>query len=216
MAKRRVVEVKLEKVRLEATGLAGKRREQRLVQASLIWPRGAIAQRLALKTLEFANGEIDLGQESWTSRILFKEPVEGRFGISVGVTVPVTDAQLKKFLGYVSSSLLKLAGSEAAGVIDSAIVGGIAKAPLYGLAGLVTSLSKEAPAVAAEGELDLQAASLKATGKAKKLTVPLFASRTVYRSVRTRKKGRTTTSRRVLIKEGDPNGEAVVSVMALG
>ena len=201
MAKRRVLEVKLEKAHLDATGLAGSRKEQRMVRASLIWPRAAISERLAYKTLEITDGAVDMTSKDWTSRILFKEPVEGRIGISVGISVPVTDAQVKKFYGYVGSSLLKLVGSESSSAISSSIVGGLLKAPLYGLASMVTSLSKESPAIVAEGVVDLQSNSLKATGKARKITVPLLASRTVYRTVRKTRAGKKTTSRRVLIKK---------------
>ncbi len=205
-----VLELLLRDIRLTARP-QGKARSRHVLTATLLWPRPLIAQRQAVRDVTLVDGHADLAQQPWTERVLFKENVEGRFGILLSLSDALTDAALERVLRAVASEAIKaqgalLAGELAGGVLPVALW----TAPLSVLARDVARPSD--PAAFARGAID--AASEQAippTGETSGLwTVPLVAARDVTRTSRQRRAGKLRTIRRVVHTAGEPLGEATL------
>ena len=110
---RGTVELALESVRGEGPlASGGARPTERLVTATLLWPRPLIAERVAVRTLAFERGGLDLSERDWTERILFKETVEGPFGLLLQVSEPLAATQVARLAAAFGAALLRTAGTE--------------------------------------------------------------------------------------------------------
>jgi hypothetical protein len=87
--------LKLHQVSLEAplnqTG-------QCLILAELILPRKGIARKAALKDLSLSKGKRSFARAPFYETALFKEKVDGRFGIKLSVSRPLKNPELNQFL----------------------------------------------------------------------------------------------------------------------
>ena len=220
MSARSVVEVLLEGVELVERGVQHGRTTRHMVLAALVWPRPAIAERTALKDLELPSGVIDLGSLDWTDRILFKETVEGPFGIKVDVTDVVTDNQVADFLRVMASAAVQLAGAEVAGLATAPFVKGLVKVPFQHGSKLIASAGKKAARVIARGQVDIgleegeeggdTGGRLVARGEEVVIEVPLCAPARIERVTRSTSGGATRSRRRTVLKKGEPNGKALL------
>ncbi len=115
---------------LEIPSLARKTLSRHVLQAALLWPRVAIARKAQEQPLEIKKGKVNAETLPWGRRMLFKEGVEGHFGISLAVTVSLTQTEWENCLKYLLGQSFKLA----AGVVDDYEPGGdLAALPLkYG------------------------------------------------------------------------------------
>ena len=77
---------------IEIPSLARKALSRHVLQASLLWPRVAIAKKTQEQPLEIKNGKVSAETLPWGRRMLFKEGVEGHFGLSLAVTVSLSKA----------------------------------------------------------------------------------------------------------------------------
>lgn len=210
MYKRRILELSLERVELNVAGGRKKRGNKHMIIACLTWPRPAIAERISVKTLEFENNTADLSRSDWTTRILFKETVQGTFGLEVSVTEQLSNSQVSEFIGFMASSILKLAGAEAGELAASSLGAGLIKLPFTYLSKLVSASGKKPANMIATGTVDLRADSKWKAGKLVRIEIPLTAPETIYKTVRSRKHGELSTRRRTLLKAGAGNGTAVL------
>jgi hypothetical protein len=205
MPKRRVVEILLDDLVLTLPDDARKKASRRLLTVSLVWPRPAIAERVAVKKLDLASNQFKAVESSWSRRILFKETVQGPFGVQVEVSEPVNDSQVGEFIQSLSQMLLKLGGGLAEDAASTALAGDVFAGPFDLAAKAGATAAKKGPRSVAAGELDV---SIPAKSKKKgSWTLPLTAPRTVYRVERVRKRGASERRRRVVLKEGAPCGE---------
>ena len=137
----RVLEVLLDRVEVKETG--DRKAGQHMVMASLVWPRPRIADREAVKTFALEKGVLDLKKSTWIKRVVFKEVIDGPFGIEFGVTERVTESQFTEFLRFMSSSVLKMAGGEAEDVMTNALLGGVVKVPFQFLAKMISDITMQ-------------------------------------------------------------------------
>ena len=67
-------------------------------QVDLIWPRTGVAKKSGAREFVFRKGVCDFTDEPWTKRVVFREEVEGRCGLAVSVTEPVSVQKVRRFL----------------------------------------------------------------------------------------------------------------------
>ncbi|OVE75350.1 hypothetical protein BVX97_04935 [bacterium E08(2017)] len=205
MSKRKVMELLLDKVELEHTGSMSSRKGTHVVVVNLIWPRPAIAERSAVKTIKLEGNSAVPGKSEWIDRILFKETVEGPFGITASVTEPLSDGALAKFLSYAGSSLFKIAGGEVEDMMPVPLLGNMAGIPFVFLSKLVKERGEMPADVIAEGGVSLKAATGSKAVK-KKIVIPLTVPKNVYRTTGKRGPRSGPARRKVILKEGESNG----------
>ena len=209
MVKRMVCELSLERVEVGVSG--ANKTGMHMLLASLVWPRAAIAERVAIKKLRMDGDAADLSKAGWTGRILFKEIVQGPFGIEIGLTGPLADPQIERLLSFVGSTLLKLAAAGAGDAASTDLGGGLMKIPFQLLAGKTTQPKPEDAPLIASGRVDLPAAEEWQAGKTVRVEVPLTAPRTIHKTTRQRRHGEVSARRRTLLKAGESNGRAILT-----
>jgi len=210
MYKRRTVEILLEKISVrEDESPAGKGGNRRMLVGRLIWPRSTIAERVSVRALDFNKGACDLHQEKWSDRILFKETVQGTYGLHLGLSGEVTDNQIGHFLKYAAGSIFGIAGKEAEDLSSSTLGAGIAGIPFKYLKSLLSGADNDVDFVG-EAVMDLDADG--SNGKEIRLSLPLSARETLYRTERKQKGGELESRKRILYREGEANGEVVIVV----
>ena len=141
----------------------------RLVTVDLICPRASIAKKTAAKEVKFQKAKADLKGQGWTERVMFREDVDGHFGLAVQLSEVLDDEWFEKFLRTTAKIALKefrdLAKSYTVGISD------IASAPINALAQLEGTYP--GPKTVAQGVLDVTEAMLPEAGKAVTVEVPL-------------------------------------------
>ncbi|MFC1462456.1 hypothetical protein ACFLQU_02515 [Verrucomicrobiota bacterium] len=208
--KRQILELTLEKLSLEVTGARKNANSVHVVTVGLIWPRPAIAEKLAVKVLDVAGKSCSLARKPWVERILFKETVEGPFGVELTVSEPVSDRQVADFMRFMGSAMFKLAASEVADLVVNPLAGALTGTPLRYLSKEISSSGKKAPRIIAAGSVDLRAEDLVRHGKNSPVKLRLRTEEGVHSVVRTRKHGKSSVRKTTLLEAGQPNGEAVL------
>lgn len=84
MARRKILEILLDRVQIEETGGRASRDAQHLLLVTLVWPRARVEECVAVKPISLDQKAADLRKSMWIERILFKELVQGPFGMHVG------------------------------------------------------------------------------------------------------------------------------------
>ena len=165
--KKTAVEIQL--VRAELTGVPEKRllKSRNLGCVDLIWPRTGIAKKSVAREMVFKKGRVDFSGEEWTKRVLFREEIEGRCGLAVTITEPVSVQLARRFLRLTAKYALKMG----ADFMEKAMVGyaDVASAPFDALAQMIGE--KDTPKAIAQGVLDI--CELPAEGGETLVTVPL-------------------------------------------
>lgn len=210
----RAFEVLLDRVEVKETG--GRKDGRHMVMVSLVWPRPRIAERVSVKTIDIEKGSVDLRKAKWMDRVVFKELINGPFGMKIGVTERVTESQFAEFLRYMASSVLKVAGGEAEDMIVNAVLGGIVEVPFEFLAKMLSKSVKDGPKVIASGSLDLHSEETWKKNESKQFKVPLTAPETIYKVTRSRREGTFQTRRRKLMEAGTDNGIIVFTGKVYG
>jgi len=182
-----------------------------MVTAGLVWPRSTIAERVAIKTLDFEDNTADLSRSDWTSRVLFKETVQGPFGLELSVTEHLSNDQVREFVKFMGSSVLKLTGAEAGDLVESSMGAGLVKLPFQYLGKLVAGSSRKSAGVVGAGTVDLCADGGWKVNEVVRVEIPLVTPETIYMTARTRKHGELSSRRRTLLKAGRENGVAVLT-----
>ena len=152
----RTLEMLLNKVEVKETG-AKRKQGRHMVIATLVWPRPRIAERVYAKTVELEENAVDLKKADWITRIVFKELVDGPFGIELKVTEAMSDSQIADFFRGVGSALMKLTGNEAEDMMASSLAGGLVKMPFQYLSQYISDLGDNGPKIIASGSLCLHA-----------------------------------------------------------
>jgi len=203
----RTLEMMLDRVEVKETG-ARRKDGQHMVIATLVWPRPLIAERVSAKMLGFEGNVVDLKKSDWITRIVFKERVDGPFGIELGVTERMSDSEIADFFKFLGSSLMKLMGNEAEDMMVSSLAGGLVKIPFQFLSKFITDLGDKGPKIIAGGSICLHAEETwkKKNTETKTFKVPLTAPETIYKVTRTRRQGRLQTRKRKLLDAGSENG----------
>lgn len=197
--RRTTLEVTLEAIDGGLAWATGKRATERLVTATLIWPRPLVAGRVSAHTLPFRKDGLDLTGRDWSERILFKEQVEGPFGLTIQVSESLTAQRLAHITAAIGEALLRAAGSEAAHVAVGPGLTSLARFPFTFLAGQFAGIGK-IPNVVAAGRITLE------PGTSGPIEVPLRVPEDVVRVRQVRRVGRTQPRREVIRRRDDPAG----------
>ena len=157
-------------VKAELNGIPEKAllKSRNIGQVDLIWPRTGVAKKSGAREFVFRKGVCDFTGEPWTKRVMFREEVEGRCGLAVSVTEPVSVQKVRRFLRLTAKYALKMG----ADFMEKAMVGyaDIASSPIDALAAMIGE--KDVPAVIAQGVIDVD--ELPAEGEEREITVPLI------------------------------------------
>jgi len=161
--------VEIQLVKAELTGIPERRllKSRNLGCVDLIWPRTGVAKKSAAREMVFKKGLADFTSEEWTKRVLFREEVEGRCGLAVTITEPVSVQLARRFVRLTAKYALKMG----ADFMEKAMVGysDIATSPIDALAQMLGE--KDAPKAIAQGVVDVM--DLPGEGEEKAMTIPL-------------------------------------------
>jgi hypothetical protein len=156
-------------VRAEVKGIPEKAllRSRNIGQVDLVWPRTGVAKKSGAREFVFRRGVCDFTAEPWTKRVVFREEVEGRCGLAVSITEPVSVQKVRRFIRLTAKYALKMG----ADFMEKAMVGyaDIASSPIDALAAMIGE--KDVPAVIAQGVLDV--VDLPTEGEERTVSVPL-------------------------------------------
>ena len=141
----------------------------RLVTVDMVCPRASIARKTAAKEVKFQKAKADLKGQGWAERVMFREDVDGHFGLTVQLSEVLDDEWFEKFL----RATFKIALKEFRGLMQKYTVGidDIASAPLDALAQMEGTYP--GPKTVAQGVLDVTEEILPEAGKAVTVEVPL-------------------------------------------
>ena len=161
------IEFLLVKAELKGIPEKGLSKSRNIGQLDLIWPRAAIAKKSGAREMVFKKGVCDFAAEPWTKRVIFREEVDGRCGLTVSITEPVSIQKVRRFLRLTAKYALKMG----ADFMEKAMVGyaDIASSPIDALAAMIGE--KDVPKVIAQGVLDIE--DLPAEGEERTVVVPL-------------------------------------------
>ena len=205
--KRNTVEIQLRGITGEGPWRRGSKSSKRVVTVSLIWPRPLVASRVAVQTHTFTHQGLDLSAMDWSERILFKENVEGPYGIIVQISQSMTTQQIARVAGAIGDAVLRAAGSEAARVAVGPGMTALARFPFNYIAGEISNLGKTAQVVAAGR------ATLLPGAQEGMFEIPLQIPEDVVQTRRTTRGGRTQIRRQTLHKAQDPAGMAQLELI---
>ena len=141
----------------------------RLVTVDMVCPRASIARKTAAKEVKFQKAKADLKGQGWTERVMFREDVDGHFGLAVQLSEVLDDEWFEKFLRATSKVALK----EFRDVVQQYTVGisDIASAPIDALSQLEGTYP--GPRTVAQGVLDVTEEMLPEAGRSVMVEVPL-------------------------------------------
>ena len=204
--RRNTVEMHLRAIEGAGPWARGGAKVDRLVTVSLLWPRPLVASRVAVQTHAFHKDGLDLSTVDWSESALFKENVEGPYGVVVQISDSMTSQQVARLAGAIGSAVFRAAGSEAARVAVGPGLTALARFPFNFLAGEISNLGKDAGVVAA-GRV-----TLVPEDKVRLVEIPLQVPEDVVQVRRSTRGGRSRTRRETIHKAGDPAGVAKLAL----
>jgi hypothetical protein len=212
MYKRRILEIRFEKIELASIGAGA---STHVVAARLIWPRPAIAEKIAIKTLSFRSGSAaPQATAPWSGSILFKETVQGPCGLEIAVTRQVSDSQAARFAQSVYAAALNALGSQVGATVAAGSWVGLLQFALRHGAKAAGDPARNGPPALAVGSIDLPPSGLAAPGKTTQAVVPLVAPETLYEVRKRRRQGEMHLRRERVLAAGEPNGQARLTLTA--
>lgn len=197
--RRDTLELELERVDGGALWKQTRKAADRLVTATLVWPRPLVAERVAARPHRFDRNGLDLADRDWSERILFKENVEGPFGVVVQVSETLTAQEVKRISAALGAAVLRTAGNEAARLAAGPWLTTLARFPFTHLAGELSGIGKT-PKVVAAGRITLL------PGTPGPIDIELTVPEDIVRVQRVRTGGHSRTRRRTIHRRGDPAG----------
>lgn len=203
--RRNTVEMRLQSIEGEGPWSQGRKQSERIVTVSLIWPRPLVASRVAVQTHHFSREGLALAGWDWSERVLFKETVEGPFGVIVQVSQSMTAQQLTRVAVALGDAVLRAAGAEAARIAVGPGLSAMARFPFTYIAGELSGFGKTAKVVAA-GRTTLL------PGEAGTVEIPLAVPEDVVQQRGSTKAGRSQTRRETLHKQGEAAGKAILEL----
>lgn len=210
---KRMLEITLHAMRVPVTGTGTDKETTHRLTAELIWPKVGTARKNSSQSFGLKKGVADFERVHWGKRILFRETVEGRFALGVTLTENLDYEDLEKFLRFWAGAALGL-GADVADKTAGPL-GDLAAVPLDYAAKAVAKYP--GAALLAEGLVELDAAEFPPSGGTRLLTVRLTAARRLMRIVRRSAgdKGPAKTTRKLLLAQGDDNGEVTLLMRSL-
>lgn len=210
------LDILIESFELLSGVFAGKSR--RVADFKLVYPRLAIAQKTSSKTIELNGGAIvKPAFDTWTERILFKESVQGTFGLEIAISEAVSAKELENAASATASSLVRLLGGLAADAVGLKALNSFAELPSAGIAKFLSGASYSAR-TDATGAIDVPGetyAHLK-PGDGTVVTLPIVAARDIVKETRRPTKSRPdAATRRTIARQGDAVGSIALRLRAI-
>ena len=210
------LEISIASITLDKTAFKG--RSKRVADFRILYPRLTVAQKTFSKTLTVEDARmVKPAFDSWTDRILFKEPVQGAFGIEFSISEAVSEKDLENAAATATASLLRLLGDAASDALGLKAASGFVELPANALAKAITGSTYSAK-TAAQGSLDIlesDYAALKA-GEERTLSFKMLAARDIveerHRATKTQS---DRVTRRTLVKADAPVGTVTLTLKAL-
>ena len=201
------VEISLVSCSLSKTLNGRKKESAHLLQSTLIWPRAGIASRKQSSKVEMLSGLLDMSDQSWVRRIVFKENVHSTFGIAVDITEAMGSEVLEEFLRFMASIVLSLG----ADLVEDTVIpaGEIAAAPINYFAKKIKKMPE--PSMIACGVVDVRTDEIPAKGCVL-VKIALSSPREVVKRSRRTVNKKTKVTKKVLMKKGESNGELTLSI----
>ena len=184
--------------------VAGPRKKDgvHLVAVDLVCPRPNVARKSVVRQIELTDGAAKMADLPWPKQLLFKESVEGPFGVEVRVSAALSNRELASLSGALGKAVAKGAAkslAEGHGDVAGALLG----VPAVWLASQIVAASDADPRWVASGWGRYEVGELGADAS---VPVELRAPADIVRTSRTRRAGRPATRRTRVLREGEPNG----------
>lgn len=206
MIKRRILELLLGQIEIARHGGGDTGdRTRHLVRIILVWPRMAIANKTFLRAVVLHNGVFRPDPDSWTDSVVFKEAVEGPFGVRVEVSDVLSESQWSEAVARLGHAVWTMAGAHIVDFAENPVTAMLWKAPFDGLARTVTAAAKTEPRTVAAGRIDLQCESWKAIQQ-NRFEIEMQVPEDIVRVSRRRVGGKLQSRRTLVLKDGEPNG----------
>ena len=174
-----------------------------LLTTELIWPRTGTAKKSSGLTLPLTKGICVTDFMGLASKLCFKETCEGCFGLSVSLSESITAANIRKFLRYFAGKSVDILSDYVEDAVPVPKLDDIAALPMIYLSKQL--LATADPTLLDVGSIDLDAQDF--SEEPKEIVVPLYSCRSIVRQSRSKKP-------QTLLREKEPDGEAVFSVTA--
>ena len=176
----------------------------------LVCPRPTVARKASVRTLSLEAGVFAPASPSWTETAVFKETINGRFGIAIAVSDAVPGSQADYFARTGAAALVKIV----AGALGGAFAGNLGDIAEIPFSTLSKALAKErSPLTLLNGFADFPAdASFSSRAI---VEIPLVAARDIFQSVSRTTKSGTSSTRRKLLAKGDAAGVCRLALEAM-
>ena len=178
------------------------KRSKHLLGIDLVCPRPTVARKSSERVLALEGGVFAPPSPAWTESVVFKETINGRFGIAVTVSEALTDAAVESFFRTGASALVKILSGLAGAAVSVPHLDDVAEIPFSALA---KALGKDgSPSTMASGCFDFPAdASFPSRAV---IEVPLVSANDIFRTVRRTTRSGDATSRRKILSKGESVG----------
>ena len=182
-----------------------------LLGIDLVCPRPTVARKSSERVLALEDGVFAPPSPAWTESVVFKETINGRFGISVTVSEALTDAAMETFFRTGATALVKFLAGFAGAAVTIPHLDDIAEIPF---SAVTKALGKDhSPATVVKGCVDFPA---DASFPSRVIVdVPLVAANDVFVSVRRTTKSGDATTRRMILAKGKPAGVCRLALEAV-
>ncbi|NLZ59480.1 MAG: hypothetical protein GX901_02330 [Lentisphaerae bacterium] len=195
---------------LELSSFRDKTTSNHILNATLLWPRPAIAAKKCEKTVFLQNGVFDWRHGSWCERIMFKEVCDFRFGLQISLSAALSRTEMLEFARFLAGRALRLGANE---LDDYIPAGDLAVLPLHYFS---QSLLKSKPAeIIVKGNLDLEIEQFE-QNESLQLELPLYSERDLVKRQRIGgNRGPVKYNNKTLLQKGEQDGKATVQITVL-
>lgn len=211
--KKHALEITLHSIQIPVPGVSLKKKSTHLLTATLIWPRLGVPKKASTQSVALEKGSADFDTINWGKKILFRENLEGRCALALTITENLEFEELEKFLRFWAKTLLGITSH----AVDAAVgpLGDLAAAPIDYASKVVAKYP--GAALLADGMVELDADEFPPPGSSRLITVRMTAARRLVRATKHRATAKlpARTTNKVLLKQGDDNGEITLHITSL-
>ena len=194
-----------------APALKPAKNENRLVGIDLVCPRPTVARKSSERVIALTDGVFAPPSPAWTESILFKETINGRFGLAVTISEALSDATSEAFFRTGATALLKLFSGFAGAAMNVPELDDLAEVPFSALSKVLSKDRQAATVVSGCADFPADASFASRTV----VEVPLVAAHDLFRAVPRMTKGGETTTRRKFLSKGESAGVCRLALEAL-
>ena len=194
-----------------APALKPAKNENRLVGIDLVCPRPTVARKSSERIVALTDGVFAPPSPAWTESVVFKETINGRFGLAVTVSEALSDATSEAFFRTGATALLKLFSGLAGAAMNVPELDDLAEVPFSALSKVLSKDRQAATVVTGSADFPADASFPSRTV----VEVPLVAAHDLFRAVPRTTKGGELTTRRKILSKGESAGVCRLALEAL-